>query len=272
MRETRPQKRAVKLIKLSDAARRIGCHVETLRLRVRAGELKATRGPHGAYYVSRGDIAALPRPGQGRPPPQQPTPGDVEASWDEAELYLERNRSALVRELKLFRQVRTDPTSNRKLYHLIAVNRLGKAGMSVPAIARELRISPRQVRRLAERRPLDALRRDLQTIRSRRNALLEARRLVDTLRAGLEAEGFRYHRLPLAIAGRRRFWRFRPINPDEPQPAHKLKRLTADERRVLRGGGLTEEQIDAVSLVGMGADEVHELMLRGIGPRAKPGP
>jgi hypothetical protein len=59
---------------------------------------------------------------------------------------------------------------------------------------------------------------------------------VDKLRAGLEAEGFRYHRLPLAITGRRRFWRFRPINPDESQPAHKVKRLTADERRAHRQG------------------------------------
>jgi hypothetical protein len=92
---------------------------------------------------------------------------------------------------------------------------------------------------------------------------------VDKLRAGLEAEGFRYHRLPLAIAGRRRFWRFRPVNPDEPQPAHKVKRLTADERRALRRGGLSEDQIEAVSLVGMGADEVHELMIRGLEPRAK---
>jgi len=257
------------MIKLSDAARRMGCHVETLRLRVGAGELRATRGPHGAYYVSRGDVAALPQPGQRRSPPPEPTLDEVEASWAQMEEYLERNRSALSRELKLFRQVKGDPACNRKLYHLIAVNRLGKAGMSFPAIARELGISPRQVRRLAERRPLDALRRDLQTIRSRRDALLEARRLVDKLRAGLEAEGFRYHRLPLAIAGRRRWWRFRPINPDEPQPAHKVKRLTADERRALRRSGLSEDQIDAVSIVGMGADEVHELMLRGVGPRTK---
>jgi hypothetical protein len=269
MRKRRPQSKAVKLIKLSDAARRIGCHVETLRLRVRAGQLKATRGPHGAYYVSRKAVAALPQPGQRRTPPSQPTPDEVEASWDYMQQYLERNRSALARELKLFRQVRTNPIGNRKLYHLIAVNRLGKAGMSFHVIARELGISHRQVRRLAERRPLDALRRDLQTFRSRRNALLESRRQVDKLRAGLEAEGFRYHRLPLGLAGRRRSWRFRSINPEEPQPAHKVKRLTSDERRALRRSGLTDEQIDAVSLVGMGADEVHELMLRGIGPRAK---
>ncbi len=42
------------------------------------------------------------------------------------------------------------------------------------------------------------------TIRSRRSALVEARRLVNKLRAGLEAEGFRCHRLPLALAGRRK--------------------------------------------------------------------
>ena len=140
--------------------------------------------------------------------------------------------------------------------------------MSFQAIAAELGISTRQVRRLAERRPLDALRRDLQTIRSRRHALLEARRLVDKLRAGLEAEGFRYHRLPLAAAGRRRFWRFRQINPDESQPAYKVKRLTQDERRALRRSRLSEDQIDAIDLVGMGTAEVHELMLRGKGPRA----
>jgi hypothetical protein len=142
--------------------------------------------------------------------------------------------------------------------------------MSFPAIAGELSISTRQVRRLAERRPLDAFRRDLETIRSRRQALLEARRLVDKLRGGLEAEGFRYHRLTLPFTGRRRFWRGRWINPDEPQPAHKVKRLTVDERRALRRSGLTDEQIDAVCVVGMGADEVHELMLRGIGRRTKP--
>lgn len=256
-----------KPIKLSDAARRIGCHVETLRLRIRAGQLKATRGPHGAYYVSREDLAALPRPGQRQPPPPGPTAAEVEDSWDQMEHYLARGRLGLTRELKLFRQIRAEPASNRKLYRVIAVNRLGRAGMRLPAIAAELGISTRQVVRLAERRPLDALRRDLQTFRSRRQARLAARILVDRLRAELEAEGFRYHRRPLSTDSRRRFWRFRPINPDEPQPAYKVKRLTPDERRGLRRSGLTEDQIDAISLVGMGTDEVHELMLRGIGPR-----
>lgn len=55
----------------------------------------------------------------------------------------------------------------------------------------------------------------------------------------------------------------RPINPDEPLPAYKVKRLTQDEKRALRHAGLTDEQINAVSLVGMGIDEVHELMMTG---------
>ncbi len=166
MRTRRARQTASRPIKLSDAARRLGCHVETLRLRIRAGQLKATRGPHGAYYASRVDLAALPRPGQRPPPPPQPQPKEVEASWDQMEQYLEKGRLRLTREHKLFRQVRADPASNRKLYRLIAVNRLGRAGMRFPAIAAKLGISTRQVRRLAERRPLDAFRRDLQTIRS----------------------------------------------------------------------------------------------------------
>jgi hypothetical protein len=111
---------------------------------------------------------------------------------------------------------------------------------------------------------MDAIRRDLATIRSRRHEVLLARRLVDELRAQLEEEGFRYYRLPLKLRGRRRSWRSRPINPNEPQPAYKVQRLTQDEIRALRHAGLTDEEVDAVSLVGMGTDEVHELMLQGL--------
>lgn len=76
----------------------------------------------------------------------------------------------------------------------------------------------------------------------------------------------------MPLAGRRRSWRFRPINPDEPQPAYKVKRLTQDEMRALRHAGLTDEQIDAVSLVGMGTDEVNELMLQGLRSTRTSGP
>jgi hypothetical protein len=213
--------------------------------------------------VSREHLAALSRPGE-RLRRRQPTKNELEGSWDQAERYLERNRYAFARELQLFRQIRADPRFNRRLYRLIAVNRLVALGVSFAQIADMVGISVLHARRLADKRPMDALRRDLATIRSRRHAVLLARRLVDQLRAQLEAQGFPYHRLPLKLRGRRRSWRFRPINPDEPQPAYKVKRLTQDEMRVLRRAGLTDEQINAVSLVGMGTDEVHELMLQGV--------
>jgi hypothetical protein len=48
-----------KLVKLDEVAHQLGCHVETLRLRVRRGGLKAVRGPHGAHYVSRAAVGRL---------------------------------------------------------------------------------------------------------------------------------------------------------------------------------------------------------------------
>lgn len=55
------------LVRLDLAADRLGCHVETLRIRVRDGRLPAVRGRHGAYYVSEPALAALPP--LGRPVP-----------------------------------------------------------------------------------------------------------------------------------------------------------------------------------------------------------
>jgi len=40
--------KATELMRLDEAARRLGCHVETLRIRVRDGRLAAVRGRHGA--------------------------------------------------------------------------------------------------------------------------------------------------------------------------------------------------------------------------------
>jgi len=52
------------LIKLSEAARQLACHIETLRLRVRRGELAVQRGAHGAYYLTSAALAEIvpPRP------------------------------------------------------------------------------------------------------------------------------------------------------------------------------------------------------------------
>jgi len=56
------------LVRLDAAAREIGCHVETLRLRVRDGRLRATTGPHGTYFVALGDVLALDPPHRGQTP------------------------------------------------------------------------------------------------------------------------------------------------------------------------------------------------------------
>jgi hypothetical protein len=254
-----------KRVKLMAAARRLGCHVETLRIRIRDGRLKATTGPHGAYYVSQEDLAALPRPGQ-KPPARHPTREKLEASWDAFERDLERYRVANARELELFREVREHPRQNRRLYRVFMVQWLLALDVSFPQIAAELGISARHARRLAYKTPLDALRRDLQTIRSRRRALADARRMVDDLRAELQQQGFRYHRQSLKMRGFLRFRRFRRNDMGQPRPAFEVKELTEDEMRALRRAGLTETQIKAVSLVGMGTDEVNELIVRRIRP------
>lgn len=254
--------RSGRRIKLSDAARRLHCHVETLRIRVRDGRLQATRGPHGAYYVTAEELASLPRPGK-RPEPPAVSGEEIEDAWNRGERFLERNRNAFFRELKLYRALREHPDRQQRLYRLLSVNRLRALGLPFSQIAEMVGITARHARRLAKKRPLDALRRDLATIRSHRAAVVEARLVVNALRRELEKCGFRYHRRPLEPNGGK-VWRAGQKVEKEPEPAYKVKKLTSDEVRALRRAGLTEDQIDAVSLVGMGADEVNELMMRGL--------
>jgi hypothetical protein len=108
--------------KLSEAARRLRRHVETLRIRVRDGRLKATRGPHGAYYVTAEALASLPRLRE-RPRPVV-SPQAIEDAWDRGEQFLLRNRSAFERELKLYRVLREHPDRQPRLYCRLSVNRL----------------------------------------------------------------------------------------------------------------------------------------------------
>jgi excisionase family DNA binding protein len=59
--------KAVGVLKLDEAARRLGCHVETLRVHIRDGRLRAVRGPHGAYYPdARTSIDTPDRSGAGQ--------------------------------------------------------------------------------------------------------------------------------------------------------------------------------------------------------------
>ncbi len=74
------------LIKLSDAARLLGCHVETLRLRVRRGELSVQRGAHGTYYLTSAALAEIVPPRRSRTRVFKRDP--LEWSWELLEQQL----------------------------------------------------------------------------------------------------------------------------------------------------------------------------------------
>src|ERR1700674_5612365 len=88
----RSRSRQVKsrLLKLDDVAKRLGCHIETLRLRIRSGRLKAVRGPHGAYFISTRSLRVLrvrTRPVRQR---RTPTAEDLDVAWRAMERRVRR--------------------------------------------------------------------------------------------------------------------------------------------------------------------------------------
>ena len=129
------------LIKLSEAARRLGCHVETLRIRVRQGRLRAVRGPHGAYYISQDGLLSqytLPR----SKPHVILTPAKLAGSWALVERGLNDGERALLHAVK------DDPRRDLPLYRLASVHRLVALGLSFNQIAEDLGVSARHARRL----------------------------------------------------------------------------------------------------------------------------
>jgi len=83
-----------RLVRLDLAADRLGCHVETLRIRVRDGRLPAVRGPHGGYYVSEQSLAALPPFGRQVASRTAVTAAQHERSWQLVEQLVTRGRRA----------------------------------------------------------------------------------------------------------------------------------------------------------------------------------
>ena len=242
------------LVKLDLAAKRLGCHVETLRIRVRDGRLRAVRGAHGAYYVSQPALDALPH--RGRPPPapapSEVTPVDRKRGWELVEQGVaKRGRAARDQMLGLVRTLKENPDRDRRLYRLLAVHGLVLAGFRSEQIAAELGISARHVRRLALRSPFLAIQRTLfsKTARTEGRAQERAQDIVAELRASLVASGFRPHLLAVG---------------DSDRPAFVQRSLDSAQRRHLRAAGLAEAEIDAIAAIGMGTDELHELVLRGI--------
>jgi len=152
---------AVGLVKLDEAARRLGCHVETLRVHIRNGRLRAVRGAHGAYYLAASDAATYPRPRRGWPAAREFTRLQIDLSWQLVEGVLPSAWAWRERELDLIDQLRANPEVNRRLYRLVSVHRLRRLGLTCDQIAQELGISARHARRLQQASVFLALRRHL---------------------------------------------------------------------------------------------------------------
>jgi hypothetical protein len=274
------------LIKLDSAARRLGCHIETLRLKIRSGKLRAVRGPHGAYFIRFGSLVEL----RERRPPAPPAPmeKDLELAWRKARLrareqlggvdeeeedarYTRPSRRLYRRMPRQYRATRRqspppqeletlvnfldavqeNPKIHPAAYRLLLSQGLGASDFRPKQIAAALGISERQARRLAARREIAGR----IFMAARRWAAPEARRLVAELRSQLAAEGFRFHRSSGASGT--------PVHPGRPRPAFIITTLTRDEVMGLRRAGLSDKQIWAITVVGIGADELNQLLLRG---------
>lgn len=243
------------LIKLDVAAKRLGCHVETLRLRIRTGRLKAVRGPHGAYFISTRSLRGLR---VRKPPPwkrRRPNAEERAAAWEAVAKRLRRQPRAFDELLPFLQALKTRPTLNRRAFRILCAQGLRGLGFDVAPIAVELGVSERHARRLMRKDLVGPL-----AGAAHRWAQIEARRLVGEMRADLQAAGFRFHRWVMRgerVAGP-------PTHPDRPRPAFKVRALTRDEKITLRRAGVSEDQIWAIGMAGLGADELNELLLRGL--------
>jgi hypothetical protein len=273
------------LIKLDVAAKRLGCHIETLRLRIRSGRLKANRGPRGAYYIRIESLRGLLA--HRRRAPIAPTEKDVELAWRRSRLRVgqelarkrvkDEPRYAHVEELYKARKIKhwstiqrldrlpqeyqmvvpflqalkKDPKIRPGVYRLLLGQGLAGLGFEAKQVAALFGISQRQARRLVLKREIAGA-----VFRAaRRWVPQEAGRLVAELRQQLQAEGFRFHR------STRSNWT--PFHSKRPRPAFMTKKLTHDEVTVLSRAGLSAEQIWAITVVGIGSDELNQLLLLG---------
>lgn len=273
----------LRLVKLDAAACRLGCHVETLRLKIRSGKLHGVRGPHGAYFIRF--VSLLQLLARQSPASRAPKEADLEAAWRKARLRARqqlgveqdepryarprrrsyrplprryrgtRNQGAPPQELQtlvnFLDALQENPKIHPAAYRLLLSQGLGASDFRPKQIAAVLGISERQARRLVTRPEIG----DRIFSAARRWAAPEARRLVAELRHELTAEGFRFHRSSGASGT--------PVHPDRPRPAFIITTLTRDEVIGLQRAGLSDEQIWAITVVGIGSDELNQLLLRG---------
>jgi hypothetical protein len=245
-------------ISLNQAAAILGCHVETLRLRVRRGRLSATRGPHGKYYVTRTDLERLWPPIRFRK-----RRFDLEQLREESRQILEEllaNRAVIrPHQLQLIDRVRADPTHDVHLHRLLEVHSLLISGLSTCEIADQVGISSRQVRRLKRLNLYAGAQAALERVAKaeRGRARRAAVPIVREIQRRLAEAGFRpARRHPKSeVSGAR---------GGQPARVVLVRNLDRATKSHLRANGLTAEQLEAISLVGLGLDELNELILRGL--------
>ena len=241
-------------IKLSEAARSLGCHLETLRLRVRSGEIVARRGAHGAFFISQAQLAKI------RPPLRSGgrtfDPDELDWTW---RLVEDVSPDFDVDEIaRLIEMVRRDQSANREFYNLLSVARLRRAGLTTAEVASQVGISSRHVRLLAAVDLDEEVERlaNRQQAREKAAAMRKAMAIVIELENRVHAAGLKEHAMrarrnePLRSTGR-------------PRPALRVRQLDRAMRVNLRGSGVTREQLEAIAIAGISIDVLNELLLNG---------
>ena len=245
-------------ISLRDAARELGCHVETLRLRVRQGYMDAVRGAHGEYFVTEDELDRVTVRIRFRKRTFDPEVLEEE-SREILEEFLANRAVIRPRHLALLRQMQQDGTVDIHLRRLLRVHALLVAGLRTSEIAEQVGISSRQVQRL-QRLNLNAgaeaaMKRvaRFERGRVRRSAVP----IVRDIQRRLAAAGFRTaRRNPKSSRSGAR----------DGQPARTIlvRNLDRATRRHLLANGLSQEQLAAIRLAGIGVDELNELVLHGL--------
>lgn len=241
-------------ITLERAAHELGCHVETLRLRVRKGRLKARRGPHGRYYVRDDDLDSI------WPPIRFRNRSFDAAKLDEgSQLTLDEliDNRAVIRphQRVLIDQVRTDPARDIHLRRLLAVHVLLYDGLTTAETAEHLGISTCYAGAQA------AVERQARAERGR--ARKAAGPIVREIQSRLLAAGLRTARRdPKSSQSGAR--------AGQPARVALVRNLDRATKRHLLARGLTVEQVSAISLLGIAADELNELVLRGLPDQESP--
>ncbi|HZK73489.1 MAG TPA: helix-turn-helix domain-containing protein [Clostridia bacterium] len=198
-----------RLLKLDQVAELLGCHVETLRLRIRSGRLKAVRGPHGAYFISARSLRVLrvqKRPFRQR---RTPTAEDLDVAWRAVERRLRRAPAAHEEVVPFLEALKISRAIDLRAYRLVCACGLHELGFKVDDIAAELGVCARHARRLIGKDPGVAVSKAAHLW-----APVEARRIVRALRGQLQTEGIRFHKW--VMRGRRR------IGPPTCQAPQKL--------------------------------------------------